>query len=142
MPANSFGGPNPTSIDGCKPESSDDVYRAWIAGVIAPGCSHHRLRGVETIEKLHERSKSADEPALSPRLWILIEIFDFLTDGVACANAINSTEPFFAPFRYYYLVFLVTSSIACIVSTYIRVHAMRFSGDITTTLPSIVRASG
>ena len=126
-PANSFGGPNLTSIDGCKPEE------VATTSIVLGSLGSLLLVAVIIVYVAWRRSKSfknalkvLTNPLFLHASGFLMEIFDFLTDGVACANAINSTEPFFAPFRYYYLVFLVTSSIACIVSMYIRVHAMRF----------------
>ena len=55
-----------------------------------------------------------------------MEVFDAATDGVACANAINSSEPFFSTYRPYYLVFVIFASAGCVFSMYIRVHAMKF----------------
>ena len=107
--------------------SSDDAHRACNGGNDAARCSLYNLRSVEKIEQCQVCFESADESALSQRFSVLYgEIFDAFTDGVACTNALNSNDPFFAYYRKFFLVFLVFASAACIFSMYIRVHATRF----------------
>ena len=142
-PANSFGGPNLTSIDGCKPEEVAttsivlvSVGAMLLIAAIIVYVAWRRSNSIKTAFKV------LMNPLFLNASAIFMEIFDVLTDGVACANAINSMSPFLPTIAYYFLVFLVTSSGACIVSMYIKVHAMRFFWDIITTSPSIVTASG
>ena len=110
-PANSFGGPNLTSVDGCKPEevaTTSIVLGSLVAmllvAIIIVYVAWRRSNSITTAFKV------LMNPLFLTASGFLMEIFDALTDGVACANALNSPEPFFAPYRRFYLIFLVSSN--------------------------------
>ena len=127
MPREFFRGPNLTSIDGCKPEevATTPIVLVTVGTML--------LVAAFIIYVAWRRSssvKSALKVLMNPLFLsasaFFMEIFDAFTDGVACTNALNSNDPFFAYYRKFFLVFLVFASAACIFSMYIRVHATRF----------------
>ena len=126
-PANSFGGPNLTSIDGCKPEE------VATTSIVLGSLGSLLLVAVIIVYVAWRRSKSFTKglkvltnPLFLHASGFLMEIFDFLTDGVACANAINSTEPFLPPFGTTILFSSLLQALRASFSMYIRVHAVRF----------------
>ena len=126
-PANSFGGPNLTSVDGCKPEeiATTSIMLISLAAMIIVTAfivyvAWRRSNSIKTAFKV------LMHPLFLNTAAICMELFDVGTDVVACVNALSSDEPFFASYQAYYLAFLFFASGACIFSMYIRVHAMRF----------------